>query len=449
MRYRRLRIDRAAILRDHCGERRRFAREADSLSIKLEARAERAEPSRSKIARRTPRRVVAGRANAARRRVGAYELVRELGRGGMGAVYLADRADGQFEKQVAIKVLKRGTDTEEVLHRFASERHILARLDHPNIARLLDAGTTDDGLPYFVMEYVAGAPVTRFVREHELSIEERISVFLKICAAVEVAHQSHVIHRDLKPSNILVNTKGEPKLLDFGIAKLVTPGQDSAERTAAGEARLTPICASPEQTDGRADFRSKRCLCARRVALRDVERAEAAQVQLGTSVSRGGSSRRSRTRPCTSQRGGLGTAGLRRLLRGGLDAIVLKALRKDPAMRYPTVAEFAADIGRHQRQEPVLALAPANSAGEGFPVCLSSGSRCCGWSGASFAGGLLLAHLESSARREQTSPLRSRRRMKHGASRGICAKASPSCPSTTSAMRTRFPISPMACRTTS
>ena len=191
-------------------------------------------------------------ASPAGRRIGAYVITRELGRGGMGAVYLADRADGQFQKQVAIKVLKRGTDTEEVLQRFASERHILARLDHPNIARLLDAGTTDDGLPYVVMEYVAGAPVTRFVRERELSIDETIAVFLKICAAVEVAHRNHVIHRDLKPSNILVTSDGEPKLLDFGIAKILTAAQDATELTAPGAERLTPICASPEQTDGRS-----------------------------------------------------------------------------------------------------------------------------------------------------------------------------------------------------
>src|SRR4051795_10783727 len=126
-------------------------------------------------------------------RIGAYLVVRELGRGGMGTVYLASRADGQFEKEVAIKVLKRGTDTDEVLRRFAAERHILARLDHPNIAHLLDAGTTDDGLPYFVMEYVAGAPITRFVREHQLSIAERLAIFLKVCAAVELAHHNHVI----------------------------------------------------------------------------------------------------------------------------------------------------------------------------------------------------------------------------------------------------------------
>jgi len=138
------------------------------------------------------------------KRMGAYEIVREIGRGGMGTVYLAARADGQFEKQVAIKLLKRGTDTDDVLRRFSAERHILARLDHPNIARLLDAGTTDDGLPYFVMEYVAGEPVTRFLLHNPLSLRERLELFLKICAAVEVAHRSHIIHRDLKAKNILV-----------------------------------------------------------------------------------------------------------------------------------------------------------------------------------------------------------------------------------------------------
>ncbi len=201
---------------------------------------------------RHARALAGGEARVAAGGWGAYEVVRELGRGGMGAVYLAARADGQYEKQVAIKVLKRGTDTDEVLRRFAAEKHILARLEHANIAHLLDAGVTDDGLPYFVMEYVDGLPVTRFVREQNLSIEERLGIFLKICAAVEVAHHHHVIHRDLKPGNILVNAEGEPKLLDFGIAKLLRPGANETELTAPSEQRLTPICASPEQTDGRA-----------------------------------------------------------------------------------------------------------------------------------------------------------------------------------------------------
>lgn len=287
-------------------------------------------------------------------RIGAYVVTRELGRGGMGAVYLAARADGQFEKEVAIKVLKRGTDTEEVLRRFASERHILARLDHPNIARLLDAGTTNDGLPYFVMEYVAGAPVTRFAREHQLSIEERLGVFLKICAAVEVAHQNHVIHRDLKPSNILVNSEGEPKLLDFGIAKLLTEGGDAVELTAAGDQRLTPICASPEQTDGRPVTEAS-----------DVYALGALLYELLTGnkphkFSSPHPPREEIVRVIREEQPALPSVTVSeretaRLLRGDLDAIVSFAMRKEPEMRYPKVAALAADVRRYLAHEPVEA----------------------------------------------------------------------------------------------
>ncbi|MGI9087676.1 MAG: protein kinase domain-containing protein [Chthoniobacterales bacterium] len=288
------------------------------------------------------------------RRIGAYVVTRELGRGGMGTVYLASRADGQFEKEVAIKVLKRGTDTDEVLRRFAAERHILARLDHPNIARLLDAGTTGDGLPYFVMEYVAGAPVTRYAREHQLSIAERLTIFLKVCAAVEVAHHKHVIHRDLKPSNILVNLDGEPKLLDFGIAKLLTPGEDSMELTAASEQRLTPICASPEQTDGRPITEAS-----------DVYALGALLYEMlsGEKPHKFSTSRPSREEIATVVReqdpaapsSRMADQENARLVRGNLDAIVLFALRKEPECRYPKVADFAADIRRHLAHEAVIA----------------------------------------------------------------------------------------------
>src|SRR6266478_2208624 len=155
-------------------------------------------------------------------RIGAYVVVRELGRGGMGAVYLAERADGHFEKLVAIKILKRGTDTDEVLRRFRNERQILANLDHPNITRLLDAGVTGDGLPYFVMEFIEGAPITRFVQQEDVDLRGRLELFLKVCSAVDLAHRNHVIHRDIKPGNVLVKHDGEPKLLDFGIAKLLS-----------------------------------------------------------------------------------------------------------------------------------------------------------------------------------------------------------------------------------
>src|SRR5262249_49939343 len=184
-------------------------------------------------------------------RIGAYAIVKELGRGGMGAVYLAERADGQFEKYVAIKVLKRGTDTDEVLARFRDERQILANLEHPNITRLLDAGTTPDGLPYFVMEFIEGTPITSFVQQRNPDLSDRLKLFLKVCSAVDVAHQNHIIHRDIKPANVLVQQNGEPKLLDFGIAKLLRGGNDS-DTTVAAERRLTPMYAAPEQTEGRS-----------------------------------------------------------------------------------------------------------------------------------------------------------------------------------------------------
>ncbi len=180
-------------------------------------------------------------------RAGAYLIVRQLGRGGMGAVYLAERADGQFEKQVAIKILKRGTDTDEVLRRFAVERQILARLEHPNITRLLDAGTTQDGLPYFVMDYVDGVAITGFAQEHKLSLADRIRLFLKVCSAVEFAHLNGVVHRDIKPTNILVRCNRDPKLLDFGIAKLLQHGV-ADDVTSPVDKRITPRYAAPEQS---------------------------------------------------------------------------------------------------------------------------------------------------------------------------------------------------------
>ena len=160
---------------------------------------------------------------AAGQALGPYKLIREIGRGGMGTVYLAMRGDDQYRKRVAIKLIKRGMDTEEILSRFRHERQILASLDHPNIARLLHGEMTADGLPYFVMEYVEGLPVDQYCDEKKLSTAERLKLFLKVCAAVHYAHQNLVVHRDLKPSNILVSSEGVPKLLDFGIAKLLNP----------------------------------------------------------------------------------------------------------------------------------------------------------------------------------------------------------------------------------
>src|ERR1700730_10689798 len=288
------------------------------------------------------------------RRVGAYVIVREIGQGGMGTVYLAARADGYFQKQVAIKLLKRGTDSEEVLGRFRSEREVLACLDHPNIARLIDAGTTDDGLPYFVMEYIDGIPVTRFLDENEAPLVARLNLFLKISGAVEAAHRNSIVHRDLKPSNILVNREGEPKLLDFGIAKLIGNEPNALEQTALGQERLTPVSASPEQAQGEPGTISSDIYALavvlyemltgarpHRFSTTDPSREELVHVicdQLPTLPSLAVRDR-----------------GRQRLLRGDLDAILLRALEKEPTRRYSSVGEFAEDIRRHLAGEPVQA----------------------------------------------------------------------------------------------
>jgi serine/threonine protein kinase/tetratricopeptide (TPR) repeat protein len=290
-------------------------------------------------------------------RVGAYVIVRELGRGGMGTVFLAERADGQFEKQVAIKILNRGADTAEILRRFRAERQILARLDHPNIGRLLDAGTTDDGLPYFIMDYIVGAPVTRFAVAQRLSTRQRLELFLKICAAVEFAHRNLVVHRDIKPSNILANAEGEPKLLDFGIAKLLAKDEDAAQLTTEAQQHLTPICASPEQAKGypitvATDIYSLGALLYEMLSDQKPHRFSTARptreelaLVVGEQV----------PPPPSAVASDAQTA---RLLRGDLDAIVLFAMRKEPGMRYATVADLAADIRRHLAREPVAARHP-------------------------------------------------------------------------------------------
>ncbi len=290
-------------------------------------------------------------------RLGAYELIRELGRGGMGAVWLARRADGRFDQQVAVKLLKRGTDTEEVLRRFRDERRILARLEHPNIARLLDGGETDDGLPYFVMEYVADAArLTDFARGRALSIPARLALFRKICAAVQFAHQNLVVHRDLKPGNILVTPEGEPKLLDFGIAKLLEThgGETTPEITVAAHQRLTPAYASPEQVRGAAV-----------TTVSDVYALGALLYELlsGQPPHRFASARPSPQElarviireepPRPSQ--AAETADIRWLLRGDLDNIVRRAMAKDPARRYPSASALGEDLRRHLENRPVRA----------------------------------------------------------------------------------------------
>ncbi len=277
------------------------------------------------------------------RRVGAYRLLRELGRGGMATVYLAERADDLYQKTVAVKLVDRAWSWTETELRFQQERQILARLDHPNIARLLDAGTSADGLSYLVMEYVEGQPIHHYCREHARPLADRLRLFLGVCEAVASAHGKLVIHRDLKPSNILVTADGQPKLLDFGIAKLL---ESSEWRTLTGLQRMTPEYASPEQVRGDAvttasDVYSLGVLLCQLLADRLPYRQEAlTPLQMSRAVVE-----EEPLRPRT----------LNPKLAGDLEAILLKALRKEPERRYPSVDALREEIERHLEGLPVKA----------------------------------------------------------------------------------------------
>ncbi|MDM7923119.1 MAG: protein kinase [Pyrinomonadaceae bacterium] len=304
-----------------------------------------------------------------------YRIVSEIGAGGMGKVYLAEQAGDGFSQRVALKLIKRGMDTSVVLKRFLMERQILARLEHPNIARMLDGGSTESGLPYFVMEYVDGMPIRRYCEEHGLGINERLELFQKVCSAVSYAHQNLVVHRDLKPSNILINKEGQPKLLDFGIAKLLGPdwGADTAEATATQFRVMTPEYASPEQIEGKpatttTDVYSLGVVLYELLAgtrpfmPASREPSEIAKAVLSSEPQKPSSaiSRRTSQNPGPTE-GGEGVVGQRmidpRALAGDLDNIVMKALRREPERRYQSVAEFSADIRRFLGGLPVTATA--------------------------------------------------------------------------------------------
>src|SRR5687767_8626781 len=186
------------------------------------------------------------------KQVGVYRLTREIGRGGMGAVYLAERADGEFQQRVAIKLIKRGMDSDFIIRRFRHERQILASFEHPFIARLLDGGTTSESVPYFVMEFVEGETFYNYADGKKLNTQARLKLFQKVCSALDYAHEKKIIHRDIKPSNILINRTGSPKLLDFGIAKILDPNliHESINPTASMLRMMTPDYASPEQVNG-------------------------------------------------------------------------------------------------------------------------------------------------------------------------------------------------------
>jgi eukaryotic-like serine/threonine-protein kinase len=309
------------------------------------------------------------------RSIGPYLILKEIGHGGMGEVFSAVRADGQYEKKVAIKLVRSGYDTEFILERFRNERQILASLDHPNIARLLDGGTTADDLPYLAMELVEGAPIDEYCDERKLSVTERLQLFREVCGAVQYAHQRLVIHRDIKPSNILVTSEGSPKLLDFGIAKLL----DAAGSTEATFLRpMTPEYASPEQIRGetittatdvyslgvvlyqlltghspyRVDARTPAKL-AEAITSSEPE-PPSTSVQHTETVSDSGA-RRELTPEIVSSTREASPLRLQKRLRGDLDFILLKALRKESARRYASVAQFAEDIRNHLEGLPVTA----------------------------------------------------------------------------------------------
>ena len=305
------------------------------------------------------------------RRVGPYRLTRELGRGGMGVVYLGVRDDGLLDQEVAVKVLQ--TSRESVTERFAQERQILGGLDHPGIARLIDAGNTENGQPYLVMERVDGLPIDRFCSENRWSVNERLRLFVDVCRAVEVAHASLVIHRDLKPSNILVSHDGQVKLLDFGIAKLLSPVGGGVPGGHTTMRMLTLGWASPEQIRGRpttvhSDIYQLglllHLLLAGDLPYRLGGLSPGPQERLVCDVDSKPPSKWVEALPDAEREDlgrelGLAPSRIAGALRGDLDAIVLKALRKEARHRYDSVEQMRTDIERHLERLPIQARSPS------------------------------------------------------------------------------------------
>jgi serine/threonine protein kinase/Flp pilus assembly protein TadD len=318
--------------------------------------------------------------------IGPYRLIREIGHGGMGRVFLAARADGQFDQQVALKLVRSVPYGGEILQRFLRERQILARLQHPNIARLLDGGMAPDDRPYFAMEYVSGEPITAYSDARSLDLHRRLALFTAVCDAVQYAHQNLVVHRDLKPSNTLVTREGQVKLLDFGIAKVLHEADPelNGERSAAahldatltrlGSGPMTPEYAAPEQVRGEpvttaTDVYALGALAYELLTgrgphkLSSLSAAEMERAITERDIDRP-SSAVARTRPgpdgrtpqeAIARARGTDPPRLRKALKGDLDTIVLKALQKDPTRRYASAGAFADDVRRYQRGLPIAA----------------------------------------------------------------------------------------------
>lgn len=314
------------------------------------------------------------------RQVGPYTLGKMIGSGGMGLVFIATRTDRQFRREVALKLIREGRLTEEIKRRFEGERQILARLDHPNIARLFDVGFAENGCPYFTMEYVDGAPIDEYCRENNLTIEERLGLFLQVCDAVEYAQNKAVIHRDLKPSNVLVTSNREAKLLDFGIAKLISEDATHAmtELTRTGMRVMTPAYAAPEQIRGEpvsaaTDVYSlgvilyelltdQRPYSVKDSSQHELEHAICSTDPVKPSIAVDTDTQNLLAGQLSTEEHDLEkTTTIPRLqnrsrrLRGDLDNICLMALRKEPERRYQNAAQLIADINRHIEGRPVIA----------------------------------------------------------------------------------------------
>jgi len=318
------------------------------------------------------------------RRIGAYRIIRECGHGGMGIVYLAERADAQYRKRVAIKMLLPGINKDEILRRFRNERQALAALDHPSIVRLLDGGSTEEGLPYLIMDYVEGVRIDEYCDIHRLSIAERLQLFRTVCLAVHYAHETLVIHRDLKPGNILITKEGVARLLDFGIAKVLNPQwSPDATLTRTDWRPMTPEYASPEQVRGEpvtnaTDIYSLGILLyelltghrpyrvrqdspleiERSVCKEEPEKPSAAVSRIDERASYDGSTRTVITPQMVGEARAIRPEELPRRLRGDLDTIVMKAIRKEPEHRYASAEAFAKDIERHLSGMPIEARKP-------------------------------------------------------------------------------------------
>ena len=370
--------ERPGFLRQACGGNDSLCAEIESLLSSFDGATTFLEASPTADLFFAQSRVMAGR------RIGAYRIIGECGQGGMAVVYLAERADDEFRKRVAIKMVRPGTNTDAILRRFRNERQALAGLDHPNIVRLLDGGSTEEGLPYLIMDYVEGVRIDEYCDTHKLPTTARLRLFCTVCLAVQYAHESLLIHRDLKPSNILITKEGVIRLLDFGIAKVLNPQWSADTTLTRTDSRpMTPEYASPEQVRGEpvtnaTDIYSLGVLLyelltghrpyrtrpdsswelERFVCNEEPERPSAAVSRIDEKASLDGSTQTVITPQLVGEARAIRPEELSRRLRGDLDTIVMKAIRKEPEHRYASAKEFSEDIERHLSGLPIAAHKP-------------------------------------------------------------------------------------------